>query len=145
MKKLFVSILLITLLLTTTVFGQAIEVAFNKVNIAVNGQKVTTDNILYNGVTYVPLRAVSELLDKEVTWDSSTGTAGINDKPKININTASKEELMGIIHIDSIRADEVIKLRKDKPFTSLAGLLNIKGIAEQRLGDILNQGVCEVK
>lgn len=59
---------------------KAIEVTFNSVNIKVNGKPVTGENILYNGTTYVPLRAVANMFDKEVGWDENTNTASINDK-----------------------------------------------------------------
>jgi hypothetical protein len=61
---------------------QSIQVAFNTVKIEVNGRAVTADNILYNGTTYVPLRAIAEMLGKEVVWDGAANTAHINDKSK---------------------------------------------------------------
>lgn len=88
MKK-FITAILICMLLTTTVFAEqitkTIEVAFNAINIEVNGQKVKADNFLYENTTYVPLRAISELLGNEVTWVQETQTAeikGDNIKPE---------------------------------------------------------------
>lgn len=76
--------LIIATLLVSTALGsgvkQTIEVVFNKVNLTVNGQAVKGENIVYQGTTYVPLRAISEMLDKDVDWDSGTNTASINDK-----------------------------------------------------------------
>jgi len=69
----------VTLVYSVTNF-QSIDVLFNNIKIQVNGKDVNQDNILYEGTTYVPLRAVAELLGKEVTWDENTRTAGINDK-----------------------------------------------------------------
>lgn len=45
----------------------------------VNGERV--DTFLYNGTTYVPIRAMSELFGKGVTWDGTTGTVYIGDNP----------------------------------------------------------------
>lgn len=60
--------------------SKTISVVFNQINIVVDGTKVNSDNILYNGTTYVPLRTISEMLDKEVKWDGVTNTASINSK-----------------------------------------------------------------
>ena len=78
-----VGFIIATLLMGTAIgagLTKTIEVAFNSVNITVNGKKVNADNILYDGTTYVPLRAVAEALGKDVGWDQSTNTVSINDK-----------------------------------------------------------------
>lgn len=86
-KGFLVGVLVTIILLGTVAFSQArsqtIEVFFNYVNLQVNGKKVDADNILYNGTTYVPLRAIAEMLGKEVSWDQVTRTASINDKATV--------------------------------------------------------------
>ena len=62
--------------------SRSIDVAFNKINLKVNGSAVAVDNMLFNGTTYAPVRAVAEMLGKEVLWDSSTNSANISDKLK---------------------------------------------------------------
>lgn len=116
LKGFIVGLLLATLLMSTAVGSQlreTIEVAFNSVNITVNGEKVSTDNILYEGTTYVPLRAIAEMLDKEVGWNQETNTASINDKASsykvtrvvdgdtIIVNFDGKEERVRLIGIDT--------------------------------------------
>lgn len=81
----FVIGVLVTLILTSTIafaggVKQKIDVMLNSINLTVNGKAVKADNILYKGTTYVPIRAVGEMLGKDVTWDAKTNTAGINDK-----------------------------------------------------------------
>jgi len=80
----FVVGVVITTMLMSTALGagvkKTIEVAFNSINLTVNGKKVNADNIVYQGTTYVPLRVAGELLGKEVGWDQATNTASINDK-----------------------------------------------------------------
>ncbi len=44
-----------------------------------NGKQVET--FVYNGTTYVPLRAVSQYLDKSVSWDGENQRAYIGEKP----------------------------------------------------------------
>lgn len=68
---------------TSTVYGadvfQSISVVINKVNLSVNGKPVQAANILYNGTTYVPIRAVADMFGKTTDWDAQTNTASIND------------------------------------------------------------------
>ncbi len=57
---------------------------------------------------------------------------------KIDINTASLEDLVKIIHIGEARALELISLR---PFSFLDDLAKIKGISNLRIEDIKEQGL----
>lgn len=57
---------------------------------------------------------------------------------KIDINTATQEELIKITHIGNVRALELISLR---PFASLDDLVRIRGISEKRVADIKKQGL----
>ena len=60
---------------------------------------------------------------------------------KIDINTAPLEDLVKIVHIREIRAQELISLR---PFYSLDDLTRIKGIGAKALEDIKKQGLAWV-
>jgi DNA uptake protein ComE-like DNA-binding protein len=55
----------------------------------------------------------------------------------IDINSANKEQLQGIIHIGPEQADLVIQGR---PYSSVEGLTSVKGIAAGRLADIVTEG-----
>lgn len=57
---------------------------------------------------------------------------------QIDINSAPKEELVGIIYIGEVRAEELISLR---PFESVEELIRIKGIGEVYLSKIKEQGL----
>jgi len=75
-----------------------IEVEFDAIHIKVNGNDVSASNILYEGTTYVPLRAISEMLGMDVIWDGATSTAHINDKgyianPDMEIATINGEKI----------------------------------------------------
>lgn len=60
---------------------------------------------------------------------------------KININTATSEDLKKIIHIGEKRALEIIALR---PFQSLDDLIKVKGIGPKTLADIKQQGLASI-
>lgn len=57
-----------------------IDITFDSIIVKVNGKNVSGTNLLYNGTTYVPLRAISEMLGKNVSYDSKTRVASITDK-----------------------------------------------------------------
>lgn len=84
MKKRLLSIILMLVLIPTIALAgtasEEIKVQKNVSTITVNGEKITADNFIYNGTTYVPLRAVSENMGSEVSWDNNTKTAAINTK-----------------------------------------------------------------
>jgi hypothetical protein len=53
-------------------YQNIISVVFDRVKLFVDGNPVDGETLLYNGVTYVPLRAVAEILGKEVVWQEET-------------------------------------------------------------------------
>lgn len=59
----------------------------------------------------------------------------------VDLNLASVEELVGVIHIGPARARQLIELR---PLSSIDDLLEIQGIDEKRLVDIKRQNVAFV-
>ncbi|WP_099192360.1 ribosomal-processing cysteine protease Prp [Tepidibacter mesophilus] len=101
MKKLHIliggimCIILFTGIAAASEITETINVVFNKVNLEVNGQPVKSNNILYNGTTYVPLRSVSEMMNKKIEWNGNTNTANINDTDKIEAsNNLTKESIV---------------------------------------------------
>lgn len=63
---------------TTMVFAessQTIQAIFGRVKLVVNNKSVEQETLLYDGTTYVPLRAVGEMLDLEIDWVDSLKTA----------------------------------------------------------------------
>lgn len=55
---------------------------------------------------------------------------------KVNINSASVEELIQIIHIGKKRAEKLIDRR---PYKDIFELSNVLGLGYKRMLDILNQ------
>ncbi len=74
-----------------TDLSELIRVTRNGMTLEVNQTKVAADRFVYNGTTYVPLRAVSELLGKEVGWNAITNVASIHD------SVYQKEALSGLL------------------------------------------------
>lgn len=65
----------------------------------VNGNSV--EPFIYNGTTYLPVRAVAQALGKAVEWDNKTKTVYLNDKtdaetPAGNPGTAKSPDIEGI-------------------------------------------------
>jgi endonuclease YncB( thermonuclease family) len=59
----------------------------------------------------------------------------------VNINTADATALEPIIHIGPARAQQIIALRRQRPFRSVNELIRVNGIGAARLRDILAQDV----
>jgi len=59
----------------------------------------------------------------------------------VNINTAGLAELQGIIHIGPARAQQIIELRRARPFASVNELTRVNGIAAARVRDIIAEGL----
>ncbi len=73
MKKI-TALIVASFLLSSLLFSYADE----SVSVLVDGQKVDTPALLIDGVTYVPLRAVSESMGASVSWDNDTKSAIVN-------------------------------------------------------------------
>ncbi|WP_206460428.1 trypsin-like peptidase domain-containing protein [Anaerovorax sp. IOR16] len=84
MKKLLLGVIL-TITLTTTVYGASY--IFNDANstLYVNGSKVNCNPVTYNNTTYLPLRTVAETLGAEVGYNNTT--------KQIDINTVNTQKL----------------------------------------------------
>lgn len=78
MKKFVTVFLAVVVVFAVTLTGFAaggrlkIDVEWNPATIEVMGEVKNVDHFIYNGTTYVPLRALAEMLDVEVHWDNDT-------------------------------------------------------------------------
>lgn len=89
------------------------------------------------GYSVTTQRTVAQPTVQPVQPSPSTDTTS----SKININTASLDEMQLIIHIGQARAEEIIRLR---PFRSLDDLSRVSGIGPSRLADIKAEGLAYV-
>jgi hypothetical protein len=72
------------------------------VNLVLNGKPLTSDvpAIIMDGRTLLPVRALSEALGTDVTWDGETYTASLNGRPSLDwAETAQKVR----IHLKGIK------------------------------------------
>lgn len=72
------------------------------------------------------------------TPEQAVQTSSSCQEGQVNINTASQDELVRIIHIDTERSQQILTLR---PFASVDSMTRIKGIGAARLSDIKGQGL----
>ena len=66
---------------TTGKVGQEnIQVSYNNIKIVVDGKELQTSRepFIYEGTTYLPVRAVAEAVGKEVAWDGATQTVTLS-------------------------------------------------------------------
>jgi len=62
-----------------------------------------------------------------------------NDKPKVNLNTASREELKSLPSIDNKRADAIINGR---PYRSIYDLRSVRGFGIETIHSLENLIEC---
>jgi hypothetical protein len=73
---------------------QNIPVTYNNIKIVVDGNTLSTsaEPFIYNGTTYLPVRAVGEAVGKEVTWDGNSNTVYLGEIPKNSEPVADVEQ-----------------------------------------------------
>jgi len=52
-------------------------------------------------------------------------------KDKVNINTATKQELTVLKYVGEKMADKIIEYRKAQPFQKIEDLMNVKGVGQK--------------
>ena len=76
MKK-FPILLLFLIASTITAYGATYTLVSANYPINVNGQKIAVEPLNYNGVTYLPIRAISEAVGVPITWNNATRSVEI--------------------------------------------------------------------
>lgn len=74
-----------------------VEALFNNICIKINGEKFEAKDVngnivepfIYNGTTYLPVRAIANAFDKDVVWNAENSTVILNDKKETYLDTLS--------------------------------------------------------
>jgi hypothetical protein len=75
---------------------QKIDVLINNISLFVNNEQVTVNNFIFNGTTYVPLRAVAEMNGMEVKWDGENKRVDLISNETFNMKaTDGKYNIIG--------------------------------------------------
>ncbi len=83
-----------------------IEVTFRDIKIYIDGTLTTPKDVngkvvepfVYQGTTYLPLRAISNALGKDVRWEGDTGSVYIQDEPEITeVTVGTAAELLAAL------------------------------------------------
>lgn len=92
-RKILVAVLCCSLALVTVAYAtnatKTIQAAYMNIKLVIDGVPVTpkdsngttVEPFIYNGTTYLPVRAVGEALGKQVGWDGKTKTVYIGEVP----------------------------------------------------------------
>lgn len=89
---------------------------------------------LVNGATYT----FAYKLD-DISISVKEPTISSLQTEKLNINTATKEELMSLAGIGLARAEAIIAFRQQKPFDCIEELMSVSGISQKVYDEIKNK------
>lgn len=110
-KGFFVGVLTMALIVSMTpaifadTVNKAISVVYRNIKIYVDGSWIESKDaagnkveaFIYNGTTYLPVRAVAEALGKDVAWDSKTNSVYIGKMPVQEVRVSTAEEFVQAI------------------------------------------------
>jgi competence protein ComEA len=114
--------------------GATLEYAINKtggITKEADIQNIDFKKVLINKEKII----IPKLTNKQ--WESVETIIVKNDR-LININKATLEELVELNGIGEITAQNILKYREKKMFTSIEDILNVKGIGTQKFNKIKN-------
>lgn len=77
------------------------------------------------------------LVPAKVKGGAAAASGGGGPEPKVNLNTATQEELEGLPGIGPVLAQAILDYREEHgPFASVEDLLDVSGIGDSRLEDL---------
>ncbi len=114
-----------------TVFGSSgtktIQAIYKNIKIVVDGKEVKTDKepFVYDGTTYLPVRAVAVAVGKEVKWDSSTQTVILGEDLRKTqpVSNLKKEDFYGIKYEVPVSWGDAVNNPKSRYYYPSGGML----------------------
>jgi comEA protein len=105
--------------------------------------KIIGNQTVQNNQEVAQLKAQNDLLRQQLSQQAPKSVAGAttsNQSDKININTATAEELDKLPNIGPARAADIITYRESHPggFQTIEDIKNIKGIGDKYFADMEN-------
>lgn len=105
-------------------------------------EKINLAQVLVDGCQYVVPKSGEEMIIHKNDGTQRSGQVSENDG-KVNINTATKEELMQLNGIGEVLAQRIIKHRdKVGGFKQISDLLQVEGIGESKYQSIKEDIFC---
>ena len=98
---------------------------------------IPTKEELESGISCDPL--IIRTTDNEYTWGTAAQDAvQVQEETSglVNINTATRDQLMTLPGIGEATADAIIAYREETPFTSTQDITNVSGIGESKYNRI---------
>ncbi len=56
---------------------KTVRVEFDEIDVSVDGRDIETDDIVYNGTTYLPLRQIANATGAQLSYDATTKTVNL--------------------------------------------------------------------
>lgn len=95
-----------------------------------------------NVSVYIPAQG-QESVDSEyirapeqTLWGNIAEDSGPDAASMVNINSASREQLMTLPGIGAVTADAIIEYREQNPFARIEDIMNVSGIGEAKFNSI---------
>jgi len=90
-----------------SVLKKTVDAWYRDIKIVANGTQVQMplEPFIMNDSTYVPVRAISEILGKNVAWDGATSSITITDKPGSNVAVLNNTILQQNAEITRLKAE----------------------------------------
>lgn len=73
---------------------------------------------------------------EQTLWGNTAEDSGPDAASMVNINSASREQLMTLPGIGEVTADAIIEYREQNPFARIEDIMNVSGIGEAKFNSI---------